>query len=227
MLQSTRNTLVTLRTSQRHPYSECEMRWISEALGALKLPPKVIGGIAIAAGALVLAPHSWIQTFGLDGFMRMARPYVSLLLIVASSILLVELVVYLKAHVANALRRRKAMAKLIEHMESLDPAERIVLREFFIQGQSTVRLPMDQPVVAGLIQKGIIYRVGALGERTVGGMTFSFRIRDEALRLLNIDQLGLPVNPTEEDKRRIIAERPPYMTAIQEHERLFHSPRWR
>jgi hypothetical protein len=200
------------------------MTWISDALEALKLPAKVIAGIAMSAGVLALAPNSWIQKFGLDAFMAFARPYVSLVFIISSSILLVEFAIYLKGHVANRLRRRKALAKLIERVRSLDPAERIVLREFFIQGQSTVKLPMDEPVVAGLIQKGIIHQVGQLGEHTAAGMIFSFRVPDEVLPMVSKDLLGLPANPTQEDKRRVIAERPPYMIAIREHDQLFQGP---
>jgi hypothetical protein len=187
------------------------MTWITDAIGALKLPPKVIAGIAVPAGILTLASDFWIQKFGLDGIMEFARPYVSLVFITSASVLLVEFAIRLKGYFGNELRRRKAIAKLVERIGSLDPAERIVLREFFIQGQSTVKLPIDQPVVAGLIQKGIIHQVGQFGEHTVGGMAFSFRIRDEAVSMVDHDLLDLPENPTKEDKKRIIAERPPYM----------------
>ena len=204
---------------------EMSMTWISDVLSALKLPPKVVAGIAIPSGVLVLARDSWLAQFGLDAFMFFARPYVSLVFIVASSILLVESLVYARNCASAKLKHRRSLAKLNERADALDPAELIVLREFFIQGQSTVKLPMDQPVVAGLIQKGIIQQVGQLGERTGGGMTFPFRIRDEVVHKITPEMLGLPANPTDQDRKRIVSERPQYMMSIQRHDELFHS-RW-
>ena len=198
------------------------MTMISDVISAIKLPPKIMAGLTLPSAMLVFAPTTWIDQFGLAAFINVARPYVALVFIVSASILLVEFCIWAYAEINRQLSTRRAIKKLADRVRDLDPAELVLLREFFIQGQSTVKLPMDQPVVAGLIQKGIVRQVGQLGERTIGGMTFSFRLNEEARKLITIDALGIPRNPSEEDKRRIVSERPHYMRAIQEHESIYH-----
>lgn len=59
---------------------------------------------------------------------------------------------------------------------NLDDKEIAVLREFFIQGQNTLQLPVGHPVVAGLIEKGILEQVGMIGENSLVGPLFSLSI---------------------------------------------------
>lgn len=200
------------------------MTWIADAIAALKLPPKVVARVAFPSAFLVLAPDNWIAQFGLTRFMELARPYVALVFLVSTTILVIELVLLAKKHLSTKSAQKKARDKLTQRVHELDPPELIVLREFALQGQSTIKLPLDQPVVAGLIQKGVLRQVGNLGERTLGGTTFSFRMHEIASEIIDLDMLGLPENPTEDQERQIVEQRPTYMRAIQDHERIFHSP---
>ena len=145
-------------------------------------------------------------------------------------------------HSAGWLRRRvnsrrelaKHKQQIQEHIEKLDPSECAVLREFFIHGQNTIKLPFDHPVVAGMISRGILHQVGIIGEYSIAGMLFSFRISDAANEYITPEVLGFKRfimkndngkwSVTDDGKRWIVENRPQFVDEIEQAERVFH--RW-
>lgn len=94
-------------------------------------------------------------------------------------------------------------------IKNLDQHEKAVLREYYIQGKSTLKIPMDNPTVSGLIDKQILYLVGQYGEKSSEGMLFNFAINEKAREYLTYQILELPTGESSErDFERIRVSRP-------------------
>ena len=199
------------------------MEWISSVYRALKLPPKLMAGIALPAGILCCLPGSFLERLGLSEFVATTRPYLALVFIVFSSILLIELISYIAKNVISRRKQSRLIKILTGELEALDFQEICILREFIIQGQKTIKLPIDQPVVAGLVNRGLLLVVSPYGEWTLGGRTYPCKVPDRIFEHLNYEHLRLPKDPTEEQLERIRSERPGYITSTLEYDRLRHS----
>ena len=115
--------------------------------------------------------------------------------------------------------RRLWLSSLVKAIFQLDHAEKGVLREFFIHGQDTLRMPIDDPTVAGLQTKGFPQIVGGQGQMSLGRMLFPMRISPDVKRLLSARVLGLPEHePTEAERERLIDARPAFTRQIERYD---------
>ena len=122
----------------------------------------------------------------------------------------------------NERLKRKYKKVIIESVNTLDPHEKAVLREFYIQGQDTLKIPMDNPTVSGLINKRILCQVGQYGQMSLVGMLFNFSITKVARENLTPEILELPIGESlEQDIQRIRSARPRWMIKIEKNRRLF------
>ncbi|WP_305814118.1 super-infection exclusion protein B [Photobacterium leiognathi] len=123
------------------------------------------------------------------------------------------------------LLRENLKRLLLDRLEKLDPREKSVLREYYLQGQNTIKLPMDHPVVAGLINVGVLQLIGQHGRMSTAGMLFSMKISDFVRENLTNDLLDLPSGePSHEEIDFLKNNRPPFMNSILREESLFN--RW-
>ena len=56
----------------------------------------------------------------------------------------------------------------------------------------------------------------------MAGMLFPVALRKEIKKLINIDVVGLPANPTDADIQRIKEKRPDFLFEIEHHNEVFH-----
>ena len=131
----------------------------------------------------------------LDEFLEtMPDPYgviIGLVFLVSTGLVIVNFVSWFISWFQTQRRIRKRKESIRTEVNRLDDAERAVLREFFRGKQSTIPLPLDHPVVAGLIARGIIIQVGRFGWRSAEGMMFSFRVSEAASEFITPRVLGL------------------------------------
>ena len=210
------------------------MEWISRIPDLLKLPAKYFALAALVTGAILFLPDNVIRQLRVEAVPQKFGFWLGLVFLVCSSLVLVNVFSW----VADQVRVRRQTAKrkkvIEEHLAKLDVAEKAVLREFFIGGQNTIRLPLDHPVVAGLISRGVIRPVGSFGERSLAGMLFSFTISEGAEELITPEVLGIAsylidhpdgkwmVN--DEGIQWITDNRPVFVAEIERHQSRFR--RW-
>jgi hypothetical protein len=112
----------------------------------------------------------------------------------------------------------------LEALHCLDRKEKSILREFFIQGQKTLQLPIDQVSVSGLINKGILCMAGNMGERSLAGLLCPVKISPFIERHLIPPMIGLPSEPpTDADIQFLRENRPDFIPEIARHNELFHT----
>jgi hypothetical protein len=114
-------------------------------------------------------------------------------------------------------KKKKWELKIIENLMSLDPLEKAILREYFIQSKNTLQLPINDPVIAGLFSKGIINPVSKQGEISGVGLLIPFSLSKDAELFITPPLIGLPEEDklTDKDIQYIRESRPKFVYAIE------------
>lgn len=123
-----------------------------------KISARLFLVLSLGAGFLLLAPDAWLSTLRLQVFMQDYGWIIGLVFIVSGLLFLTEIVDWTRKPIKKAKVNRE-INKVIS--ENLDEQEKAILREFFRQGKNTIQLPIDNPIVAGLIKKGFLEYIGA------------------------------------------------------------------
>jgi len=193
------------------------MDWLSGVLNAIKLPVKIICVIALFTLMLLIMPTKILTLLSLNLFTTQYKQYISLVFIGSVAYLLVNIISYIVSILRyNNRTNSKKIRKIIDtKIESLDPHEKAVLREFFIQAKNTIKLLMDNPIVAGLLENHIIEQVGKMGQNTLFGLLINFKISDYAYTKITPQLIEVPDRePTEIERREIISKRPEFMKKL-------------
>ena len=185
------------------------IKTILEVLNVYNIPFKVVVSLFIVSGILVLAPTSFIVDLGLDGFLSKHDIYVGVFFLGSGALVAVTALGWGFKRLREKMAYRKWKDNLGDALGDLDHAEKAILREFYLQGKHTIKLPLDEPTVVGLSEKGIIRFVGELGYASRAGLLFPCRVAGEARRLLTPEMLDLPTGDcTDEERQRLRNSRP-------------------
>lgn len=104
--------------------------------------------------------------------------------------------------------------RLIRYVKKLDEQEKAVLREFIIQGQNTMEMPVEDKTVAGLIYKGVLEKIGSKGEYSVRGPMLPVVISPVAKKHMNPQMLGMPSVLTDETRQTLAESRPQFIREL-------------
>ncbi|MCU0598864.1 MAG: superinfection exclusion B family protein [Desulfobacterales bacterium] len=119
--------------------------------------------------------------------------------------------------VSRILTMGKAIKKKrqsLQYVKQLDENEKSVLREFIIQGQNTIEMPVEDKTIAGLIHKGILEQIGSKGEYSVRGLMLPVMISFACKKRLNPQILGMPPVLNDETRNTLIASRPKFISEL-------------
>lgn len=198
--------------------------WIDSILKAIKQPKKIIVAIFIVMSALLFLPETLLKQLHLNEFIEKYGLYIGIIFIFSIALLLIELIIFSWSKwKLNKVKDEKKKI-ILSKLNNLDPIEQAVLREFYINNQNTKKLPLDNPVVAGLLSKGILFQVGRFGEQTLVGMLSSMKISEKAKKYIDIEtHLELPNRePTHSEIDFINNSRPDFIIKIEREESRFN-----
>jgi hypothetical protein len=189
--------------------------WIPKILEFLKLPTKLIASLCLVSGLLVLLPVEYLKKLHLENIETQYGTIIGITFLISSALLILELIIWVGNKIRIAWLRSKLSKTALKALNQLDSKEISVLREFYIQEQSTLLLPMNHPVVAGLIEKGILEQVGSLGENSLVGVLISLTIAPDVKPHITYDLLNLPNRePTEQEIQWVRSNRPEFMAEL-------------
>jgi len=199
------------------------VEWISKVIEAAKLPTKFIVVIFLVSFALLYFSDETLTSMKLSAFSKKFGLYIGIAALSSGALLLIEAIGYVWNSVNKHVSTGKFKKSSIERLKKLDSSEKSVLREFYLQGQNTIKLPMDHPVVAGLINVGILCLIGQHGRMSTAGMLFSMKISDFVRGNLTYDLLDLPNGePSQNEIEFLKNNRPSFMHSIQREAWLFN-----
>lgn len=203
-------------------YEIKSVEWVSKIIDVLKLPKKLIAIIFIVVSILLFLPESVVNKIHLKQFIETFGFILGITFILTGSMLIWEIVSYFWNLRKTRLRNEKRVSVLLSDLNSLDPSEKSLLREFYIQQRNTIKLPADNPIVAGLLQKKVLVSVGEIGRSSIVGILFSYKISDLVFKYLDENlHLGFPIGePTETEREFIIKNRLNFIRQIIEQDSL-------
>ncbi len=129
-------------------------------------------------------------------------------------ILLLALLVFkaLWVNISPIFKARTRRRDVIKAVKQLDPDEKSVLREFYIQQANTLEMPVEDVVVSGLIKKGILQTTRDKGQYSAGGLLLPVIVSTVAIKHIKPRKIGMPSNLNDPKAREKLSKsRPRYM----------------
>lgn len=200
--------------------------WFAKILEFLKLPLKYIWVALIVSSMLLFLPDKTLALIHADNLKQTYGTILGVVLLVSLILVLLDIVgwSWQKYKIYHQYRRHKN--SVYGAICNLDSEEIAVLREFFLQDQNTIQLPITDSVVEGLLGKQILAIVGQYEEKSIAGILSSVAISAIAKPYITPELLGFPVDQTEENMFPIYKSRPSYIGEIKVHNETMHSS-WR
>ncbi len=189
------------------------MEWIHKVHEPTQVFKKFVLCIFLAAAALLTFPEGFLERLHLAVLMDSHGIYIGVIGLVSGALLLSEALFYTGKTVIGKIRLNRLKKASQERIRNLDESEKAVLREFFLQGQNTIKLPRDHPVVAGLIDCGILRVVGDQGRMSLSGMLYNIKISEWIRPEISSELLNMPSGqPTPEESEFLSLNRPGFMS---------------
>ncbi|MCH4292934.1 superinfection exclusion B family protein [Shewanella sp. 3B26] len=174
--------------------------------------------LLIASASLKFAPADWLALLHLDAWAATNSAFVGLGLIVSIAFFVALLANFLLDEAIGYLGTKRKK-EIIEHkVQLLDPAERALLREFFLQGKTILTLPVDELAVRSLVDTNILECLGNIKHYAIQGSTADYKISMLARVYLNRSVLRLPNGElSQEDMQNLIKARPGFASSVVSH----------
>lgn len=188
----------------------------------IKLPVKYAWALAIASGLVLFLPEAALKTLNVYQLKQNYGVYIGLGFLLFFVLAIVHTASAAYSHFKRRRRFHAFNKERYESLQRLDQREKSVLREFFVQNQNTLRLPVDDPTVAGLMSRGILVRVGKHGEGSLAGILFPLKIADDVADQLLWNMIDLSREPSDTEIDWVLNNRPDFIPEIQRHMNLFH-----
>jgi hypothetical protein len=177
-----------------------------------KLPTKIFVVASLASVIFLFASENFIKTLHLNKFEAYAG-YVGIAFVFSTILVTINFTIWVYEKIDYKFRVKKVKKEFKLALESLDPKEKAVLREFAIQGQNSVKMPFDDTVVSGLIDKGILKFNKQLGNSFIAnGSMVSLSMSKYIDEIITPEHLGLSKTMTEDEKENIHQSRPKWIS---------------
>lgn len=173
-----------------------------------KIPTKLIFIIWICTGVILFVPKQVLLKLNLEDFIKDFGKFIGIIFLITSAFLLVSIISYIASKIQYKKTKLKIEKDILEEITKLGFHEIVLLREFYINQKDALQLPMDNDTVASLQNKRILYQVSGTGFTYLHGAYFTYSITEFAKKNINAEMLGLTNNLSEDEKKRIILERP-------------------
>ena len=199
-----------------------DISWIKNLFDLNRLPARIVFVIWVTAFILVFASDSFLDMLSLKDFKLSYKKFIGVTFLISTGLLVVMIFTWGSSKINISLSKKKWNRQLNELITNIDMHEKAVLREFYIQGKSTLKLPYEDSTVAGLVHKGILLQVGEIGSMSMVGMILSFKINERAMEHISYDLLDLPKGePSPEQIEIIRRNRPRWVSELERHMNLF------
>ncbi|MFC1518844.1 superinfection exclusion B family protein [Pseudomonadota bacterium] len=171
--------------------------------------------LVIACAVLLVAPQHVLETLSLSALVSDYGHFIGLGLIVGAAFFLSQLFTFVVDESIGILKEKRAVETIEAKVKLLDPAERALLREFFLQGATILALPQNELAVKGLVDSNILELVGNERHYAIQGPTAEYKISMKARLYLNREVLRLPAGePSKEELNHLIKARPQFVNGL-------------
>lgn len=129
--------------------------------------------------------------------------------ILTTGLVLVNFVIWIFKSIQRRILIKKWKKKFSDRVKTLDRFEKSILREFILNGQKSVEMPIDNPSVSGLLDKNILVMNRPFGNSSImNGMRTSLSINESVEEILQCKDIDLSNPPTEKEIELAKTNRP-------------------
>jgi hypothetical protein len=157
----------------------------------LKLAPRFIVALGIAAGLLLFATDAFLKRIGLSESIQKYRFVLGLTLVISAALLVVYILLFVLGIIKRWWRKRNWEVRVIKRLQNLTEDEKQILRYFLAHNTRATMLRFDDGVVHGLAHAHIIYQSGSVGNVFEG---FPYNITDLAWDYIHVNPAVLRGN---------------------------------
>ena len=194
---------------------------LSKLLDLLGAPARYFVAIAIATSLLLFLPPELLKRAHLDEFVQQYGGWIGAFWLASVTLAVLNGLHRLTTFISGFRTRGAATRRALASLTSLDHEEKSVLREFFLRGRNTLKLPVTDAAVASLLKKGVLTQVGALGEGSAAGPLVSLAIAESVSSVLTREHIGIPEGDLSDAQIEALKRRRPAFTAaVETHEWL-------
>ncbi|MCD8455235.1 superinfection exclusion B family protein [Tenacibaculum finnmarkense genomovar ulcerans] len=179
----------------------------SDLIDFSKIPIKVFLLFAIVSGILLFGNEDFLSQLKLTEFEQGYGKYFGIIFIVCVSFITLSIIYYVFNKINYYFRKKKRNKYLRTELKTLDLFEQSAIREFIVQGKKTVSMPIDNPVISGLINKRILKMVSNIGNGMHVPMSLTRFTHDN----LKDQDLGILKNMTDIEIKDICLKRPEWV----------------
>ncbi|EJF45850.1 superinfection exclusion protein B domain protein [Capnocytophaga ochracea str. Holt 25] len=105
--------------------------------------------------------------------------------------------------------------KKIKQLDNLDDFEKAVLREFYIEGKNSLKMPINDEVIAGLLSKNVLIYNSQFGNRSMAiGLDFPLSINPIIEEKITNEKIDFPEEINQETKDFLLNNRPDWVDRI-------------
>lgn len=171
--------------------------------------------LTLVSAALMFAPLSVISTLKLEGLVNQHAHIIGLGLLLGMAYLLMKVANYFIDEAITHLKGKRTLEVIEKKVLLLDPTERALLREFFLQGETILTLPENEAAVKSLLESNILEYLGNKKHYAIQGPTADYKISMAARSHLNRQVLRLPQGePNQEQIQLLMKARPHFIHSM-------------
>jgi len=174
-----------------------------------KLPTKFFLVFSIVSGFILFSDEDLLKKLNLAKIDENYGTFIGLVFLLSSGLVIVNLIIWINKKLYFEYRFSKSKGELAKSLKMLDPHEKSVIREFSIRQQSSVSMPIDDPVITGLIDKGILKFNKQFGDSMITSMGKApVSLGKYAEKLIRLEDIDLKNDLSESEKEEILNKRP-------------------
>lgn len=162
-----------------------------------KLPAKFFFLFSVLSGFILFADKKILQKIHLEKINDSYGWIIGLVFISTTGLVFVNFVIWIFKKVSDKVKFGKVKKEYLERLKSLDFHEKAVIREFAINGKSSIEVPLDDATISGLIEKKILAINRSFGNSFImSGMDASVSLNKFAEKHLTPKDIDLTESPT-------------------------------
>ena len=180
---------------------------------------KVCVWMLLFCSILLFSPNSILELFYLHVVVENYSHVIGFFILLSLSYLFMVSLGHFLDKGYNYIRDKKLTQSVIAKLKLLNPHERAVLREFFLQRSSVLVMPTNEDSILSLTQAGILSKIRRPSNNTrnryLDNPSDEYQISLTARKMLTRAQLKLPDSEiTEKDFNYLASIRPPFAKLI-------------
>lgn len=176
-------------------------KYLKAIFDLTKLPTKFFFLLSAVSGFVLFVDQKFLnEKLFLENAKENYGWILGIVFILSTGLVLVNFVIWIFKSIRRKILINKWKKKFAERIKTLDRFEKSILREFILNGQKSVEMPIDNPSVSGLLDNNILVMNRQFGNSSImNGMKTSLSINESVMEILELKDIDLSDPPTEKE----------------------------